>query len=114
LVIHDCEITVIEKVSSTSKITIPFNTDFEQIKKNIHSLNRNISVLTSDENETIPMSIADKEFFQGIEELFNKKIEEYDKALNQITPEFHCTIDNYSIKFHKPNDVIGELENMGD
>jgi hypothetical protein len=34
--------------------------------------------------------------------------------LNQITPEFHTTIDNYSIKFHKPNDIINEPEYMGD
>jgi hypothetical protein len=60
------------------------------------------------------MSVKDKEFLLRIEELFNTKIEEYDKALNQITPEFRCTIDNYSIKFHKPNDVIREPENIGD
>jgi hypothetical protein len=41
------------------------------------------------------------------------KIEEYDKVLSQVTPEFRCTIDNNNIKFHKPNDVIGEPENMG-
>jgi predicted oxidoreductase len=60
------------------------------------------------------MSVEDKNFLLEIEDLFNKKIEEYDKALSQISPEFRCTIDNYSIKFHKPNDVIGEPENMGD
>jgi hypothetical protein len=60
------------------------------------------------------VSIADKNFLEGIEDLFNNKIEEYDKALNQVTPEFRYTIDNYNIKFHKPNDVIGEPENIGD
>jgi hypothetical protein len=34
--------------------------------------------------------------------------------LNQIIPEFRCTIDNYNIKFHKPNDVIGKPKNKGD
>jgi hypothetical protein len=96
----------IDKVSSTSKITIPFNTNFQQLKKNVETLYRNTSVLTSDENEIIPMSLQDKEFLQGIEDLFNNKIEEYDKALNQVTPEFRCTNDNYNIKFHKTNDVI--------
>jgi hypothetical protein len=60
------------------------------------------------------MSLEDKNFLLGIEDLFNNKIEECEKGLNQITPEFRCAIDNYSIKFHKPNDVIGEPENMGD
>jgi hypothetical protein len=55
-----------------------------------------------------------KTFLLEIEDLFNNKIEEYDKALNQVTPEFRFTIDIYNIKFHKPNDVIGEPENMGD
>jgi hypothetical protein len=114
LVIHDYGITALDEVSSNHKITIPFNTDFEQLKKNVEALYRNTSVLTSDENEKIPMSIADKNFLEGIEETFNTKIEEYDKALNQVTPEFRCAIDNYSIKFHKPNNVIGEPENMGD
>jgi hypothetical protein len=60
------------------------------------------------------MLVEDKNFLEGIEETFNTKIEEYDKALSEITPEFRCTVDNYNIKFHKPNDVIGEPENMGD
>jgi hypothetical protein len=114
LVIHDYGITAIDEVPSTRKITIPFNTDFEQLKKDISFLNQNTPLLTSDENGKIPMSIEDKTFLLGIEDLFNNKIEEYDKALNQITPEFRCTIDNYNIKFHKPNDVIGEPENIGD
>jgi hypothetical protein len=105
LVIHDYGITAIDEVSSNRKITIPFNTDFEQIKKSIETLNRNTSVLTSDENETITMSVEDKNFLLEVEDLFKNKIEEYDKALNQITPEFRCTIDNYNIKFHKSNDV---------
>jgi hypothetical protein len=92
LAIHDYGITAIDEVSSNRKITIPFNTDFEQIKKNISFLNDNTKVLASDDNETIPMSIEDKNFLLGIEDLFNNKIEEYDKALNQITPEFHYTL----------------------
>jgi hypothetical protein len=82
LVIHDYGVSSNEVVSSTCKITIPLNTDFQQIKKNMDSLNRNTSVLTSDENEKIPMSIEDKNFLLEVEDLFNKKIEEYDKALN--------------------------------
>jgi hypothetical protein len=54
---HDCGITALDEVSSTIKITIPFNTDFQQLKKNIETLYRNTLVLTSDENETIPMSL---------------------------------------------------------
>jgi hypothetical protein len=60
------------------------------------------------------VTIEDKNFLLGIEKLFKNKIEKYDEVLNQITPQFRCTVDNYNIKFHKPNDVIGEPENMGD
>jgi hypothetical protein len=49
LVIHDYGITALDEVSSNRKITIPFNTDFEQIKKNIDFLNENTKVLTSDD-----------------------------------------------------------------
>jgi hypothetical protein len=70
LIIHDYGITALDEVSSNRKITIPFNTDFEQLKKNIETLNRNTKVLTSDDNETIPMSVEDKNFLLGIEDLF--------------------------------------------
>jgi hypothetical protein len=46
--------------------------------------------------------------------LQNEKIEENDQLLDQVTPEFTCSIDCNNLKFHKRLDVICEPENMGD
>jgi hypothetical protein len=48
LVIHDYGVSSINDVPSTCKITIPFNTDFEQLKKDIVFLNQNAGIFTSD------------------------------------------------------------------
>jgi hypothetical protein len=114
LITHDYGITAIDEVPSNRKIIIPFNTDFEQLKKDISLLNRNTPLFTSDENEKIAITIEDKSFLLEVENLFKNKVEEYDKRLNQITPEFYYIINNYNNKFHNPNDVIGEPKNLGD
>jgi hypothetical protein len=97
LVINDYGVSTNDVVCFSCKITIPFITNFEQIKKEIVTLNHNTPLLTADENEKIPFAIKDKNFLLEIEDLFKNKVEKYDKALNQVIPEFRCSIDNYNI-----------------